>query len=146
MATKTPTIYGLMAEFDDPNALVAAAYRTQYEGYHRVFMYIDDFIPTLANVCESFKAGEVYNIGGRDYRSVRELSDLILEALGKDDRNVTYLPEDRHNVQNKRPDITKAERDLGHDPSTTIETGVPLTIEWMREIYGGALPSSVGHG
>jgi dTDP-glucose 4,6-dehydratase len=107
-----------------------------YEGYHRVFMYIDDFIPTLANVCDRFKAGEVYNIGGRDYRSVRELSNLILEKLGKDDRFVTYLPEDAHNVQNKRPDITKAERDLGHDPVTTLEVGVPLTIDWMRSVYG----------
>jgi dTDP-glucose 4,6-dehydratase len=115
-----------------------------YEGYHRVFMYIDDFIPTLANVCENFKAGEVYNIGGRDYRSVQELSELILGHLGKDDRLVTYLPEDKHNVQNKRPDIAKAERDLGHNPSTTIESGVPLTLEWMKEVYGGALPSSVG--
>ena len=39
MASRTPSIYGLMAEFDDPNALVAAAYRTQYEGYHRVDAY-----------------------------------------------------------------------------------------------------------
>ena len=39
MATRTPTIHGLMAEFDDPNALVAAAYRTQFEGYRRVDAY-----------------------------------------------------------------------------------------------------------
>ncbi len=28
---------------------------TVYKNYHRVFMYIDDFIPTLANVMENFK-------------------------------------------------------------------------------------------
>ena len=109
-----------------------------YEGYHRVFMYIDDFIPTLASVCENFKAGEVYNIGGEDYRSVHELSDLILGHLGKDDRLVTYLPEDKHNVQNKRPDISKARQDFGHDPAVTIDVGVPKTLEWMRGIYGEA--------
>jgi dTDP-glucose 4,6-dehydratase len=43
---------------------------TVYKDYHRVFMYIDDFIPTLANVLENFVPGEVYNIGGREYRSV----------------------------------------------------------------------------
>ncbi len=48
-------------------------------GYHRVFMYIDDFIPTLANVADNFVAGEVYNIGGEEFRSVKELSDLILQ-------------------------------------------------------------------
>ena len=39
MAARTPTIHGLMAEFDDPNALVAAAYRAQHEGYRRLDAY-----------------------------------------------------------------------------------------------------------
>jgi len=106
-----------------------------YEGYHRVFMYIDDFIPTLATACDRFAAGEVLNIGGEEYRSVKELSDLILACAGRDDALVTYLPEDRHNVQNKRPDIEKARMHLGHDPTTTLETGIPITVDWMREIY-----------
>jgi dTDP-glucose 4,6-dehydratase len=109
---------------------------TVYEGYHRVFMYIDDFIPTLANACERFRAGEVYNIGGSEYRSVRELSDLIVAHLGLKEPPIEYLPEDRHNTQNKRPDITKAVRDLGHAPRVTLEEGVPRTIEWMRKVYG----------
>ncbi|HSA54624.1 MAG TPA: NAD(P)-dependent oxidoreductase [Gemmatimonadaceae bacterium] len=108
-----------------------------YEGYHRVFMYIDDFIPTLARACERFVPGEVFNIGGEEYRSVRELSDLILRCCGKTDRFVTYLPEDRHNVQNKRPDISKAKAVFGHDPSTPLEVGIPATVEWMRATYPG---------
>jgi dTDP-glucose 4,6-dehydratase len=110
-----------------------------YQGYHRVFMYIDDFIPTLATACEKFVAGEVYNIGGEEYRSVKDLSDLILKCAGRDDSQVTYLPEDRHNVQNKRPDITKAKDFLGHNPKTTLETGIPETVEWMREVYAHEL-------
>jgi len=39
MATPRTTIYGLMAEFEDPNALVAATYRAQYEGYRRMDAY-----------------------------------------------------------------------------------------------------------
>ena len=107
-----------------------------YDGYHRVFMYISDFIPTLANACERFKPGSVYNIGGREYRSVRELSDIVLKTLQKKDGLVTYLPEDKHNVQNKRPDISRAQKDLGHMPAVTLEEGVPKTIEWMHQIYG----------
>ena len=26
-------------------------------------------------------------------------------------------------------------RDFGHDPQTTLEVGVPLTIEWMKKVY-----------
>lgn len=106
-----------------------------YEGYHRVFMYIDDFIPTLANVCERFIAGEVYNIAGQEFRSVKELSDLILQYTGASPRLVEYLPEDRHNVLNKRPDIEKAKKQFGHDPKTPLDVGVPKTIEWMKEVY-----------
>jgi len=36
---RKPNIYGLMAEFDDPNDLVAAAYRAHYEGYRRMDAY-----------------------------------------------------------------------------------------------------------
>jgi hypothetical protein len=39
MAARTTGIYGLMAEFDDPNALVAATWRAQYEGYRRMDAY-----------------------------------------------------------------------------------------------------------
>lgn len=107
-----------------------------YEGYHRVFMYIDDFIPTLANAVERFSAGSVYNIGGAEFRSVHELSDIVLKTLGKDEKMVTYLPQDKHNIQNKRPDISRAQRDLSHAPKVRLEEGVPRTIEWMRRIYG----------
>jgi dTDP-glucose 4,6-dehydratase len=106
-----------------------------YEGYHRVFMYIDDFIPTLARVCDRFVAGEVYNIGGEEFRSVKDASDLILRTLGKDDRHVKYLPEDKHNVQNKRPDIGKARAQFGHNPTITLEQGIPQTVEWMKRVY-----------
>ena len=36
---KTPQIYGLLAEFDDPNALVAATYRAHFEGYRKMDAY-----------------------------------------------------------------------------------------------------------
>jgi dTDP-glucose 4,6-dehydratase len=106
-----------------------------YMGYHRVFMYIDDFIPTLANVVDNFVPGEVYNIGGHEFRSVKEMNDLILNYLGMDDRMVNYLPEDKHNVMNKRPNIEKAKKAFGHNPDITLEQGIPKTIDWMRSVY-----------
>lgn len=106
-----------------------------YEGYHRVFMYVDDLIPTIANVIHHFKPGEVYNIGGTEYRSVKELSNLVLKYTGGDPQLVRYLPEDKHNTVSKRPDIRKAIADLGHDPKILLEEGLPKTVEWMKKIY-----------
>jgi hypothetical protein len=39
MATTRPPLYGLIAEFEDPNALVAATYRAHAEGYRRMDAY-----------------------------------------------------------------------------------------------------------
>jgi dTDP-glucose 4,6-dehydratase len=113
-----------------------------YEGYHRVFMYIDDFIPTLASVADHFSAGEVYNIGGDEFRSVRDMSDLILRQLDLDDSLVNYLPEDRHNVVNKRPNIEKARTAFGHNPGITLEEGIPLTVEWMKSVYSDSIKAA----
>ena len=114
-----------------------------YMGYHRVFMYIDDFIPTLANAADNFTPGEVYNIGGKEFRSVKELSDLILREVGADDSLVNYQPEDKHNVVNKKPDISKAEAAFGHNPRILLEEGIPRTIEWMKKVYAETIADSV---
>ncbi len=114
---------------------------TIYKNYHRVFMYIDDFIPTLANVVDHFVPGEVYNVGGRDYRSVEDLKDLIIAHLGTDDSMVTYLAQDVHNGEGKRPDISKAAAAFGHDPTITLEEGVPKVLEWMKGVYAESLGS-----
>ena len=39
MATKSATVYGLMAEFEDPTALVAATQQAHREGYRRMDAY-----------------------------------------------------------------------------------------------------------
>lgn len=108
---------------------------TVYQGYHRVFMYIEDFIPTLANVVDNFEPGNVYNIGGQEFRSVEDLANIIIDYLNIDDSKVTYLAQDVHNVQNKLPDISKARQAFGHNPEITLEIGLPKTIEWMRKVY-----------
>ena len=104
-----------------------------YKNYHRVFMYIDDFIPTLANACDRFIDGQIINIGGEEYRSVEDLHKVIFDITGHD--MVEFLPEDKHNIVNKRPSIDRAKELLGHNPKTPLEIGVKKTIEWMREVY-----------
>jgi dTDP-glucose 4,6-dehydratase len=106
-----------------------------YQGYHRVFMYIDDAIPTLANACENFVGGEVVNIGGSEYKSIEHLSGLVIRLTGASPRLARLQPRDAHNVTNKRPCIAKARRLLGHAPTVALEEGVPRTIAWMRATY-----------
>lgn len=105
-----------------------------YEGYMRTFMHIDDFIPTLSRVAEmrTFPVG-VFNVGGVDYRSTEELSDIVVNATGADPELARRVGKEEHNVVSKRPDIKRARKVLGHDPKIFLEHGVPGYVEWMRE-------------
>ena len=106
-----------------------------YKDYYRNFQYIDDFIPSFANVCENFVAGEVYNLAGSEYRSVEDVNEIILKYTKASPNLVTYLERDRHNVVNKKACIKKAFKQFGHNPTTILEEGIPKTIEWMKELY-----------
>jgi dTDP-glucose 4,6-dehydratase len=79
----------------------------------------------------------VYNVGGRLEweKEIKEYSDLVLEAVGKDDSIVTYNEDEQFTTKVKHMDFSKAVRDLRHDPQVTPEEGIRRTVEWMKRIY-----------
>lgn len=109
---------------------------TVYLNHKRTSLYIDDCTSALANIVNNFKAGEVYNIAGTQLHNMKYASDLILEYLGKSDDKVIYAAEEKFTTRVKIPDTAKAARDLGFRPTVRLEEGIPLTIEWMKKVYG----------
>lgn len=108
---------------------------TVYDGYQRVFMYVGDFIPTLANAVDRFVPGVTVNVGGEEFVEVSDMAQQLLDLTGANPDLVTHLPFDAHNVTSKRPDITSAKTLLGHNPCTTLAEGLPLTVDWLRKTY-----------
>ncbi|GAH82761.1 unnamed protein product, partial [marine sediment metagenome] len=110
---------------------------TVYMNHKRIFDYVEDTCRTLANIVNNFKAGEVYNIGGKkDWETeIKHVSDLILEYLGKDDSKVEYKQAEPFTTRAKKIDFSKAIKDLKHDPRISLEEGISRTIEWMRSAY-----------
>ena len=86
---------------------------------------------------DNFIPGEVYNVGGRPEweREIKDYSDLILKAVGRDDSLVTYEEAEPFTTKVKTMDFTKAVRDLKHDPKVSPEEGVRRTVEWMKQYY-----------
>lgn len=109
---------------------------TVYEGYHRVFQYIDDLVDTLARCVDRFTPGLIANVGGTEYCSVHDLHDEICRHIPSAADHVEFLPEEKHNVVSKRPHLGRARIHLGHDPVVKLAEGLPRTIEWMRQTYG----------
>lgn len=145
--------YGPGEEYNDYRSVVCLfAYRllhdmpiTVYKDYHRVFMYVDDWARTVANVAERFdslprgttKSGiPIYNVGGEEYRSVEDLYELLICTIQPPAPKLTVVSAEAANVTNKRPDLTLAKRDLSHVSTVTLEKGMAKTVAWMREFYG----------
>ena len=106
-----------------------------YRGHYRTSTYLDDTVKTLSNIIENFKSGEVYNIGGEEYHSIEELSDIILKVTDADAKLVDYKEPEILTTKIKKVDISKSIQDLDHQNSVGLEEGLRLTAEWMRDVY-----------
>jgi dTDP-glucose 4,6-dehydratase len=106
-----------------------------YEDHHRSFTYIDDTVRTLANIADAFEPSEVYNIAGEEYHGIKELSDVVLDELGKTDDLVEYRGTEEHNTLNKRASVEKAKRDLDHRQEVSLRDRLRRTLDWMKDVY-----------
>ncbi|MFH0937973.1 MAG: NAD(P)-dependent oxidoreductase [Planctomycetota bacterium] len=109
---------------------------TVFESHHRSFTYIDDCVRTLANIADYFHPGEVYNVSGEEYWSIKQLSDAILTAAGKDDRYVKYEKVEHLNTLNKKGCAKKSIAHLKHEVRVPLRQGIPKTVAWMKNFYG----------
>lgn len=110
---------------------------TVYKGHKRIIDYVGDTATTLANIVDNFIPGEVYNIGGKQEweREIKEYSDLILKAVGRDDSLVAYKDAEPFTTKIKTMDFSKSIRDLKHNPMVPPDEGIKRTVEWMKWYY-----------
>lgn len=110
---------------------------TVYKGHKRIIDYVEDTCRTFANIIDNFKPGEAYNVGGRAEweMDIKDYSDLVLKAVGKDDSLVTYKEAEPFTTKVKHMDFSKAVKDLGHNPKVDPEEGIRRTVEWMKWYY-----------
>jgi dTDP-glucose 4,6-dehydratase len=110
---------------------------TVYKGHKRIIDYVGDTARTFANIVDNFKPGEAYNIGGKQEweMEIKDYSDLVLDAVGVDDSQVTYEEAEPFTTHVKTIDFSKSIRDLKHDPQVPPAEGIQRTVEWMKWYY-----------
>lgn len=98
----------------------------------RSFCYINDQVEGQILAMEKGPAGRVYNIGNEDERSVLVIAKLVRDKVGSDSEIVFEpLPED--DPRQRKPDITRATRELGWKPKVGLDEGLSKTIEYFRK-------------
>lgn len=99
----------------------------------RDWLYVEDHCSAIDLIVESQKYGEVYNIGGHNEYTNLEITQHILDFLGKDKDLITYVEDRRAHDRRYAMDPRKIERELGWSPSVTFDQGIKKTFEWYKQ-------------
>jgi len=97
----------------------------------RSLCYITDMINGIFRTIFLGRAGDVYNIGNPHEITILELAQIV-KRLTDSESPIVFCPPPEDDPLKRRPDITKAMRDLGYEPKVPLEEGVVRTIEWFK--------------
>ena len=98
----------------------------------RSFCYVEDLIEGLIKIMNSNSTGPV-NLGNPNEFTINELAVIIKNKINNR-LNITYkdLPED--DPIQRKPDISKAIKELNWEPRYDIDKGLDLTIKYFKSI------------
>ena len=113
----------------------------------RDWLYVLDHCKGIELVFQKGKAGETYNIGGRNERNNLYIANTICELLnemkpkatGKYQEQITFVKDRPGHDLRYAIDATKIETELGWKADENFETGIRKTIAWYLEKYIYAL-------
>jgi UDP-glucuronate 4-epimerase len=100
----------------------------------RDYTFITDIIDGVCLALEHCSGYHIYNLGESRTIELRSLIGLIAQNLGMAAR-IERLPMQPGDVPITYADVTRAQRELGYQPSTDIEEGVRLFVEWFKEAH-----------
>ena len=76
--------------------------------------------------------GEIFNIGNDDERTILEFAKLIKRLTNSKSKIVFQdLPID--DPHQRRPDISKAKKNLNWEPKISLEEGLKVTIKYFKD-------------
>lgn len=99
----------------------------------RDWLHVDDHCRGIALVLAGGRAGEIYNIGGGTELTNRELTQLLLDATGRDWSYVDRVQDRLGHDKRYSVDITKISEELGYAPQVPFEQGLNDVVQWYRD-------------
>jgi UDP-glucose 4-epimerase len=100
----------------------------------RDFVYVGDVVDAFVAAIQR-GTGETFHVGTATETSVHDLYWAIARTVGVD-LEPLYEPERPGELRRNALDNAKARRHLGWEPRTSLEEGLRLTIDHLREASG----------
>ena len=106
----------------------------------RSFCYVSDEIDGILRLSRSDEHTPV-NIGNPEEFTILDCAQKVLEVSGSKSK-IEYRPLPQDDPQQRRPDISKAQRLLGWQPKIDLATGLRLTLPYFRGLLSAEQPAS----
>jgi len=98
----------------------------------RDWIYVEDNCSGVDLVLRKGEVGEVYNIGGGNETTNRELTEKVLALCGVGDEMIEYVEDRLGHDRRYSIDCSKANA-LGWTPARTLDEALAATVEWYRD-------------
>ena len=98
----------------------------------RDWLYVIDHCRAIDFILQHGEPGEIYNIGGGAERTNLDITQKILELLGKDESMIEYVPDRKGHDFRYSLDFGKL-RKLGWKPAYRFDDALEATVEWYVE-------------
>ncbi|MCU1427810.1 MAG: dTDP-glucose 4,6-dehydratase [Actinomycetia bacterium] len=96
----------------------------------REWIHVLDHCRAIERVLADGKVGDTYHVGTGVEKSIEEIADGVLAALGKPSSLKTIVPDRPGHDRRYVLDWTKIQRELGWQPEVGFEAGLAETVEW----------------
>ena len=99
----------------------------------REWIHAIDHCRAIERVLDDGVVGETYHVGTGVERSIEEIADAVLAALGKPASLKSIVPDRPGHDRRYVLDWTKIQRELGWKPEIDFDEGLRATVEWYAE-------------
>jgi dTDP-glucose 4,6-dehydratase len=97
----------------------------------RDWIYVEDNCTGVDVVLRKGQVGEIYNIGGGNETTNRDLTEKVLAMCGVGDEMVEYVEDRLGHDRRYSIDCSKANA-LGWKPARSLDDALAATVEWYR--------------
>lgn len=99
-------------------------------GNKREWIHVVDHCKAILAILDHGAIGEKYNIGTGTEKTVMEIADTVIAALGRGEELKQIVPDRKGHDSRYLLDSSKIKRELGWSPEVSFEEGIKDVVDW----------------